>query len=53
MVDTVGLGGLGYISGRQKGAAAVLLGYNNLSLVFINSHLAGKYSCNATHSIHQ
>lgn len=40
MVDKVGVGGLGYVIGRQKGAAAVLLAYNKVSLLFITSHLA-------------
>lgn len=43
MVDKVPVGGLGYVVGRQKGAAAVLLAYNNMSLLFITSHLARKY----------
>lgn len=43
MVDKVPVGGLGYVVGRQKGAAAVLLAYNDMSLLFITSHLARKY----------
>ncbi|KAG0625174.1 hypothetical protein M758_2G033400 [Ceratodon purpureus] len=40
MADKVGVGGLGHVVGRQKGAAAVLLAYNKVSLLFITSHLA-------------
>ncbi|KAG0610138.1 hypothetical protein M758_7G041400 [Ceratodon purpureus] len=52
LVDKVGVGGLGYVVGRQKGAAAVLLAYNKVSLLFITSHLA-PHECNLMERNHQ
>lgn len=41
MGDKVGVGNFGTgVVGRQKGAAAVFLRYNKVSLLFITSHLA-------------
>jgi hypothetical protein len=40
LVDKVGIGGFGQVVGRQKGATAILLRYNKVSMLFITSHLA-------------
>ena len=39
-MDKVGIGGFGQVVGRQKGATAILLRYNKVSMLFITSHLA-------------